>query len=358
MRKNKVKSWFVKTEEFNNHLMLLDARPKVYQKPSPLEKISSKVWLYQGNNYNYHLIYKNMSTRKVIHLECDSIFDKIDTLADKKTNVGGLAFKSLNRLAIKYNEQIDINFNKYNFSWEPYLWYDERYQYLNLENCYQYDINSAYLYYSHYPLPYGEPVAENRRVEQGEIGFRIKQTNLCQEQTGELSEILVPVFEGQADVIFKTKIYQCLCEYADKAFKERKKITDPDEKALFKIKQYALFGTLKYHNCFITAAIVGYLTRDLRKLKSKTPNVIMCTIDSITSIGPIENIDLGNEMGQFKLEHTGNFYYCSTGKKKWNDKWIAKGMDHEKQEAVREGNCKYYFNKEMNRFICQEERNK
>lgn len=341
--KHKVKSISVNLEEFNNKLAEVDGRVIHLHEPDiNYEKISNDVWIYEDNRRNYHLLYKEYKT-KIIHYKLDPWTGVADP-NDKDDRAGYKAMRRINKLQKKYNEIIDSPVNNKEYSWEFENYYSKDHCYEWLEDVHAYDMNSCYPTYFKYPMPYGYIVGENRVVQANEIGFDII-INIKHKK------VLKTKFEGeQADIIFKTKKFKCLEEYADQMFclkKHYKQIGDESNYNNIKVALNALHGNLKYHNVYMAAAIIGYAFKEIHKYVR--PNTIMMHCDEIHYIGNMDSLfDLGDEMGQFhKNKHNGqSFYYKSESDKQWSDGTIIKKGE---KKARRGKDRTYYFNTESRR---------
>lgn len=342
----KVRVKTIKAEEFNIHLSYIDGCVRYFREPQEGELISTKVFTWKDKRGNIHLIYKSGKYKKVFHYKMDPILNEIDPLEDFKHNAGAHAMTSLKAKLKNNNETIktddqpkDIN----NWTWKPFTWYNTDKIGFDLKHVYQYDLNSAYLYYFTKPLPYGNVIAKNRDVGEGEIGFDINIDEVGR-------NCLNAVFHGRAELIFKTKIYKSFEDYVNCRRQEMSQIKDKIQKQAYKIRTYALHGNLKYHNIYISAAIVGYCKQRMISLKAHNKNIIMCTVDSLTSLGPIEGLEIGKNIGQFKIEHQDeNFYYFSDSYKVWNDTdEYHKGLDKKRWGLPEQ----YYYDIERNRICC------
>ena len=339
----KVKAISVNLSDFNKKLSEVDGRVIHYHEPDmQYEKISNDIWVYEDKRQNYHLIFKEVKN-KIIHYK----LDPWTGVADPNNNderAGSKAMRILNKLARKYNENIDSPVNNKEYSWEFDDDCDQEHSYEWLENVHAYDMNSCYPTYFKYPLPYGYIINRNSIVNKGEIGFDII-VNIKH------NKILKTKFEGeQADIIFKTKKFKCLEEYANQMFclkQYHKQMDDDDNYDKTKKVLNALHGNLKYHNVYMAAAILGYAFREMQKYKR--PNTIMIHCDEIFYIGNMDHLfDIGDEMGQFhKNKHNGqSFYYRSESDKEWSDGTIIK----KGEKKVRRGKDRtYYFNTETRR---------
>ena len=139
---------------------------------------------------------------------------------------GRSGYIKMKKFCNKYNEIIDFkdNDNFINYKWIPYEFADKNHYNKILEHCYEYDSNSNYLSKFKMPLPYGEIVREDDYVNDGEIGF-----NIVYNKNHEPA--ISTVFIGKANIIFKTKVYKGLVEFADYMYSEKLKIIDEEEKA-------------------------------------------------------------------------------------------------------------------------------
>ena len=106
---------------------------------------------------------------------------------------------------------------------------------------------------------------------------------------------------NHAYIIFKSIIYKSFSEFATDIYK-LKKTSIKAERDKVKLMLNALVGLMKNHNIFIEAAITGY-AKDLM-ISLRDENTIMQTLDSIVSLKPRTDLDIGEELGQFKEEHT------------------------------------------------------
>ena len=350
---HKVAATSVGLAEFNKKLAEVDGRVLHLHEPDmKYEKVSNDIWLYEDNRRNYHLIFKE-AKNKIIHYKLDPWTGEADP-NNKDDRAGYKASRRLNTLKRKYNEEIDSPVNNPEFSWQFEDICNHDYSYRWVEDVHAYDMNSCYPTYFKYPLPYGHVIAENSIVKQGEIGFDII-INIKHKK------ILKTKFEGeQADIIFKTKKFKCLEEFADSLFalkRHYKQIGDESNYNNIKVALNALHGNLKYHNVYMAAAIIGYAYREMHKYIR--PNTIMVHCDEIHYIGNMDSLfDLGDEMGQFhKNEHNGqSFYFRSESDKEWSDGTIIKKGE---KKSRRGKDRTYYFNSEtrrMEKIICEEKK--
>lgn len=251
-------------------------------------------------------------------------------------NAGARTYKRIKKFTKKYDEDINFEDNdKYlDYTWIPFEYMDTR-NTTKWVQAYEYDSNSNYLAQFKKPLPYGNIIRTNDDIKQNEIGFNITYN-------GKHKNAIEAVFKGHADVIFKAKIYQGLCDFADYMYTKRLELPEGEERDAWKVLICSAHGNLKYHNIFMAAAIIGYSKKELLSYCNDV-HVYMNTVDSIICDKPIDNIPLGKELGQYKLKHTNEqFRYLSHGIKEWeNGETSHKG---EKKSRLGIAHPKYYVN--------------
>lgn len=345
MVKREVKKESVNADTLNKELDRLKHRQFRQYEPQPSSIVSSYVYLYQDKRDNYHLIFRDYFIKKVRHLVFDPYTGEEDpTMVNYPGRSGYIRMK---KFCSKYNEVIDFKDNDdfIDYKWIPYEFADKNNFNKVLEHCYEYDSNSNYLSKFKMPLPYGEIVREDDYVNDGEIGF-----NIVYNKNHEPA--ISTVFIGKANIIFKTKVYKGLVEFADYMYSEKLKITDEEERAKWKTIICAAHGNLKNHNIFMGTAIIGYSRLEIKKY-SEFSHVYMNTVDSIVCDSPIPNIPLGNGLGEFKLVHENEkFKYVSQGIKYWENGDIKhKGLKRSRLDEF--GNLKPLKYKIINKELVE-----
>lgn len=345
MEKRSVKKESVNADTLDKELNRLRSRQFRQYEPSPTSIVSYYVYLYQDKRDNYHLIFRDYFIKKVRHLVFDPYTGEEDPAM--VNYAGRSAYIKMKKFCKKYNEIIDFkdNDNYREYKWIPFEFSDKNNFNKVLEHCYEYDSNSNYLSKFKMPLPYGNIDREDDYVNEGEIGFNIVYNK-------QHEPALSTVFKGKANIIFKTKIYKGLCEFADYMYSKRLSITDEDEKAKWKTIICAAHGNLKNHNIFMGTAIIGYSKKEILKY-SEFSHVYMNTVDSIVCDSPIPNIPLGNGLGEFKLKHENEkFKYISQGIKYWENGEIKhKGL--KKSRLDDDGNLKPLKYKIINKELIE-----
>ena len=350
MKKAKLKLTYVTLEEFNKQLNQIMSFKKETYDYQPFAKSTGYIWTDKKSNI--HLVFKDKSNLwKNTHIAIDGYQAENADIAKDKTiknqdGIGGQAIKWLNRYAKKTGESYDLdegyvkkllNINSLDdISVQQYTWADYNYACVQIPYAVSYDMNSCYPYFMTKELPYGNNLGPGL-VQDDELGFVIGYSNNSLDLDLKLS--------GHADFRFKKKTYECFKLWAADGYK--KKTDDRSKKTLFN----ALLGNLKYHNIFIRATVIGYAKNYIKSLKDE--NTIMQTVDSIVSLKPRTDLDIGTGLGQFKVEHEGTLIFESDSIKTWNDeREIHKGVsasiyvnDHEILVAPQ-----YYLESDKDRF--------
>ena len=188
------------------------------------------------------------------------------------------------------------------FSANPILYFNEKYNKTRIENCIGYDINSAYSYGMIQKMPKDTdkgPINKNPRiVKEGEIGF------MCDGELSLPGEMAIYIFKTEESP-FKRFV---------NIWYNKKKNNTGQEKQNAKDVLNMCIGYIQRHNFWYRAAIIGYCNRRIEKLLEKYPDdILLCNTDSVISKCHIPEIeqDIGDELGQWKLEHEGSFAYSN-----------------------------------------------
>ena len=320
-----VEATYISQNEFNNILSRYKGRKINYGKP---DLLGWDLCVYEDGQGNIHAVYKDLDTKfkKVTKHVAFDPYDPDRRGMDIIKGKGREAFNKANEYCMLYNETLDFDENKQyvRYKDEEYNVVAFMYHYVNRElpcrqwykHCYGYDMNSCYPYFMTKELPYGDVVARNRIVKQGEIGFNF-------DLTIKGDDSFTMVFEGMfANIIFKKKVYKGLVDFVEYEYKN-KQIANEEERAEHKLILNALIGIMKYHNVFIRIAILEYARMYMQSLKDE--NTIMQTVDSIVSLVPRPDLVLSNKLGDFKLEHNDeSFIWINDSQKKWANSETSK----------------------------------
>ena len=235
----------------------------------------------------------------------------------------------------------------------PLLWYNERYNGTR-QKAIGYDINSAYAFAMMGPMPDTSVKPRSGIIKFGkEIGFR-EVLNPKRKNEATMLEV---VYEGRCGTIFP------LMDTPFKGFVEhwygiKSRAINSKEKNKAKcVLNYAV-GYLQMVNPYLRATIVCRCN-DLVKRLIDPNTTLFCNTDSIVSTVPIEGIKIGDGLGEWKVEHTGEVAYVGNNHQ-WNNdppsyrgiskRWFQKNWDILKDKPPKCGNV-WEFDKEKIRLV-------
>ena len=153
---------------------------------------------------------------------------------------------------------------------------------------YVYDLNSAYAAVMMDKIPDTSTYTLHSTVHDGEIGFL-------------LSDGLPMVHKGYADIVF-TLMDSPYKEFARKYYDIKRNSTG-SEKAKAKAMLVYGVGYLQRHNPFIRAYIVNSCNEFIKGLLDE--DSILWNTDAIYSRRKRDDLTIGTDIGEFKLEHEG-----------------------------------------------------
>lgn len=152
---------------------------------------------------------------------------------------------------------------------------------------YSYDVNSAYPFAMLKDMPDTRNIYTNTVIKPGQIGF---DANLhVYTVVGCYCKYVCDLIESP----FKT--------YVAKYYKLKKEAKTTAERNKAKAYLNVATGILAIHNPFLRNTIVYYSNQYIKQFIDK--DTVYSNIDSIYSLTPRPDIPVGNEIGQFKLEH-------------------------------------------------------
>lgn len=208
--------------------------------------------------------------------------------------------------------------------------------------CYVYDLNSAYANVLMNYIPDTKEYRCNDFVGEGEVGFM-------------LDDKLSMVDSGWADVIFKL-MDSPYKDFVMKYYEIKKNLPkgDPERDKAKAVINLAI-GMLQRHNPFVRAYVVHSCNKYIEDRLDE--NSFMWNTDAIYSRSPRPDLELGDNIGCFKLEyegmikHKGNVYQYANGEVHYKGtptSWFGTDYDLLEDERPEEGNI-FIFNKETNR---------
>ena len=229
------------------------------------------------------------------------------------------------------------------FSASPFLWKNEKYEGTR-QKAIGYDLNSSYSYAMIKDMPDTSVRPRVGRVKAGEIGFDIYGT---------------PVFEGHYSNWVFPLMESPFKRFVERWFKAKSEAKTKEEKAKAKCMLNFSVGYLQKVNPFLRATIIYYANKMIESLIDE--NTLYCNTDSIVSLVPRNDLKLGTGLGEFKIEHQGNFAFVGYNYQ-WDDSisyrgipksWFKPGFDILTDKIPMGGN-QYYYNKEKNKIMVGE----
>lgn len=281
-RKKKV---YVTVKEMNEHLKYCKRfRLIVNRAKQPGETFALKAFL-EDKEVEVRLSYKkgNEACTYICHKDGREATQKID---------GGEAFRILSRYykVPRFTDETILG-----MSASPLLWKNKKFE-KTRQKAIGYDLNSAYSYAMLQDMPDTSVPPKAKRIEEGEIGFMEMPT-----ETGKMS--LVPKRNGYSLYVFP------LMKSPFKRFVEvwyDKKLNADTKLKAKGVLNYSV-GYLQRVNPFLRAAIIGYCNNFIRSLIDE--NTLYCNTDSIVTMKPIESLKIGKGIGEWKIEHEGEFAF-------------------------------------------------
>lgn len=219
------------------------------------------------------------------------------------------------------------------------------------ENCYGYDINSAYTAAMCEDMPDTRyPAKIGKCLEEGEIGFRPDYRITT--QVGMFCMYVYPRIESP----FK--------KFAEVWYAKKKNATNKADKAYAKAILNCAVGYLQRVNPVLRTAILSYANQRIMSLVDE--NTLYCNTDSIISRVRRPDIEknLGPGLGQWKIEHQGAFAYIGFSAQ-WNNDlpiyrgipkaWFSNGWDILKDPLPDIDSNIFYYDKAINRIRRKED---
>ena len=230
---------------------------------------------------------------------------------------GMQAFTNLQRMSNK--AVIDLShFNEYYYNNTCKLPAIAGIRYINpknfgirYSNCIGYDINSSYSWGMLQDMPdTSVRPRKHTKLKDGEIGFYTgskvyddKMYFYATTKVGKLVDFAFPKI--------KSPFERFVNYYYDKKMKAKTKEERQKNKDILNFS----VGYIRRKNPFIHSAI---LTSVIERMDSLIDdNTIYSNTDSIVSLTPRSDLVLSENIGDFKIEHKGDFVYCQSGYQ-WN----------------------------------------
>lgn len=274
---------YVDFKEINKHLNYCYDYRRVNLRPkNDFEQFKLEAFIEDKLRY-FELSYKYAGDA------CTYIFDKANGDTDDHQQITGLqAYSVLCRYA-KINKVITDKCDA-PFSAKGILWRNKKYEGKRVDAiCY--DMNSAYSYAMIQPMPDTSVPPMQKEIEDGEIGFY----STGDRQTSGYSEYVFKLIESP----FK--------RFVETYYKRKQKAKTRAEKR--RAKEYLNFcvGFLQHRDPYTRAQIVGLANDRIMDLMDE--NTIYCNTDCIVSLKERPDLELGDNIGQWKVEHRDKFAF-------------------------------------------------
>lgn len=296
---------FINVNEFNKHLLYVKKyRNIVY---GPRENGASYLEAnIEVNRTNVYLTYRSADSTVTYNTRLDGEENMLKTTGLQAYTTLCHYYKVPNMSDNKFlkKEKTMIG-QRSSISWVvcsavPLLWSNLAEGGKTHDNCYEYDMTSAYGWALCQPIPDTSVKPRyNSVVKEGEIGFLLD---------GSIT------FDSYAKIIFP------LMESPFKRFVNKyfgiKKYGDKDQS--MKAKQIINFavGYMQRTNPFIRNTIVNRCTNKIISLIDD--DTLYCNTDCIVSKKERKDLELGDAIGQFHVAHHGRFSYIGFNYQ-WND---------------------------------------
>lgn len=245
-------------------------------------------------------------------------FSRIDTDDYERIyTTGSNCYKILKRHYIKE----DININLEELGVKDYdelgtssaeMFYSQKYN--HKEVCaYEYDINSAFSYSA---IQYEQPVQWLRNNDvirnDNEIGFIL-------DEDGKLQINESHYFESRW--IFQKGKINGFDKFFKEYYEKKKKAKTKKERSYYKDILNMTVGYFQLINPFIRASIINRLNQEMyERIEKYKDCIIYSNTDSIVSLKDLsKELDIGEEIGQFKIEKENKKFYISGYNYQWED---------------------------------------
>lgn len=298
-------------EVISNKIQLLDDNGKVDYRMKALveDKLTEfSLTMKKGKQLRCYTLDKVAGEIKPNPIHGAVCYSKLVVMSDKE-------------IPVTVNEETDMNDDGKivkPFSASPFLWSNPKYDGKRIQGCISYDINSSYAYAMCQDMPDTSASPMVKHIRPDEIGFDFDGNIL---ETGMYSSY-----------VFK-KMPSPFKHFAEYYYKKKAKTTGEEHQRAKDILNLAV-GYLQRKNPFLRATIVGYANNRIKSYMDE--NTVYCNTDSLVSLKPRNDLSITDEMGDFKVEHKGDFAYIGMNYQ-WNNenpkyrgvpsKWFIDGYD-------------------------------
>lgn len=196
----------------------------------------------------------------------------------------------------EWKEYVNETRGTFGPSASPIVGYNKKLDKREFKDCYEYDLNSAYASVMLGKIPdLDNPIRKFSIVKSGEVGFLLnRELELCHE--GEVADIRFPLIDAP----------EGLKTFANKYYNIKKNSTGQekiDAKAMLNLS----IGYCQRYNPFFRAYIVHMCNEKIRSLIDD--NTLFWNTDAIFSKVKRTDLDIGDNIGQFKEIHCNTLRY-------------------------------------------------
>ena len=332
----------VSIDEFNEHLNFCNQFRDITYRAAPFmskEHIQYKAYV-EIEDVCVNLTYKNDDGKNITY------FTRLDGQLPEERS-GQEAFKIMS----KYYKIPRAKFPK-PFSASGFLYKNDKFENQRYDNCFGYDINSSYSWGLLQDMPdTSVPIKFFDELKDNEIG---------------LDSDYNVVLTGSASMIWP-KLKSPFKKFVEHWYNIKKTAPkDSAERQKAKNIMNLAVGYLQRVNPILRTFVLSYANERIKSFVDE--NTLYSNTDSIVSLVQRPDIEahLSNEIGDWKLEHQGDFAFkgfCY----QWNynapsyrgisKAWFKPEYDILKDELPKHGN-KYYFNKNTVQIEAINEKNK
>lgn len=193
----------------------------------------------------------------------------------------------------------------------PYRWSNGKYRGKRVK-AWSYDVNSAYAAAMLGKMPDTSKEERVGYIQEGEIGFKLvpkfnEDGDMCvaQLEVGSYSNHIFPLMDSP------------FVGFVGKWYGLKKNAKTQEEKQKAKAMLVCAVGWLQRRNPALRATILTYANNFIRERMDE--NTLYVNTDCIVSLVPREDLDVGDGLGEFKLERDGeDFAYKGSGVCQWN----------------------------------------
>lgn len=269
--------------------------------PAPGQKVGNRAYIDQKLSHVY-VLFRSAAANTTYKFEFYLDDRKEDELPVAETLT---AFQTFGKY---YNLDKTIG-NPWGFTVRIMNYANTKHKRVWHKNCWCYDVNKAYAYSFLGDFPDTTVPWHRGIVGEGEIGFNYGfGTDIELAEKGDLAEFIFPAIRPEG-------VKRWIERYT-------RKEEDPIETKKNKEMINFVSGQLQNWNIFWRAALVNRARKHVEKYFDE--NTVFGNTDSIVSLTCRTDIPISESIGDFKVEHFGDFCYLSEGAYQWKNDALGK----------------------------------